>query len=98
MFASHSSSGGTSASSNCAHVRLLLLSGTRSIVHFLFKRDNAFYHVRKGNCRFDRSVPSRLAPVRVSRRLASTSRAAALPESGQARTLGPLVGAGKMDL
>src|SRR6266403_6310967 len=34
MFASHSSSGGTSAScSNCACVRLCFLSGTRSIVH-----------------------------------------------------------------
>src|SRR5260370_71477 len=50
MFASHSSSGGTSAScSNCAGVRLCFLSGTRSIVHSFFKHDNAFYHVREGD-------------------------------------------------
>src|ERR1700758_1384124 len=40
MFASHSSSGGTSVScSNCAGVRLCFLSGTRSIVHSFFKHD-----------------------------------------------------------
>src|SRR6266404_278766 len=50
MFASHSSSGGTSAScSNCAGVRLCFLSGTRYIVHPFFKHDNRFYHGREGD-------------------------------------------------
>src|SRR6266436_8563407 len=50
MFASHSSSGGTSAScSNCADFRLCFLSGTRSIVHSFFKHDNGFYRVREGD-------------------------------------------------
>src|SRR6266481_8500456 len=50
MFASHSSSGGTSAScSNCTYVRLCFLIGTRSIVHSFFKHDNGFYHVREGD-------------------------------------------------
>ena len=44
MLDEFASSGGTSAScSNCARVRLCFLRGTRSIVHTLFKHDNAFY-------------------------------------------------------
>src|SRR5271166_5273820 len=99
MFASHSSSGGTSAScSNWAGVRLCFLSGTRSIVHSFFKHDNGFYHVREGDLfldTFDRAEGSEATSRKGSLCALMVIKAIAAKYAGYGRSQPPLVRRGK---